>query len=614
MKYLKKILLLGLTFITVVGLSIYKPNVDSALVVGKAAFDGNNILYIASFVFIYVLYSKVVEIKNKRLKIVSLLIASIISSFEVIGKSININQSLDYITYSKMSVFLTSLSFLAYSIFFMALLVVLYEKFSKINTNMTSENTEKKWKLFSDNKKSIVFCMLIIFTCYIPYLIHEWPSILFLDSISEMYTGTYCIKSMVNHHPILHILIVSGFVNWGRAINNYNLAIGMYSIIQMLFTAFTFSYSLYYMSKKGVKRAVRIIIMLVYCFYTPFAIYSVSMLKDVPFSIMVIWFTICVSEIVLNDEFLKKKRNIVTFILISILLILFKNNGIYIFALSAFLMLVFVKKVRKVMFLCLCFIVSLYFLYKGPIFKIFNITDGPIREALSIPCQQIARTLRDNDVSDEDKEKINKFLPADRLGDLYYPLISDNVKDTLNNEAVKDNKIEFAKVWLELFVKYPKSYIEAFLAGSYGYWYPEAEFWFVWGGYNYESYEFGQNVLNIDIHKDPIYTSKIVEFLKQLTTYRQIPVFGMLFSIGFLWTTIIIVMGYIIYVKEYKKLLIYIPVIVLWLTCIASPVWCEFRYAYGIFTTAPVLLVTTLIGKNIKGERNEKNSQKNIKQ
>ena len=54
-----------------------------------------------------------------------------------------------------------------------------------------------------------------------------------------------------------------------------------------------------------------------------------------------------------------------------------------------------------------------------------------------------------------------------------------------------------------------------------------------------------------------------------------------------------------------------IPIIILWLTNLASPVWCEYRYIYGMFTTMPIFLfaVTSLL--NSEKDKSLKNGEKN---
>lgn len=57
-------------------------------------------------------------------------------------------------------------------------------------------------------------------------------------------------------------------------------------------------------------------------------------------------------------------------------------------------------------------------------------------------------------------------------------------------------------------------------------------------------------------------------------------------------------LAYAIYRKNYDYILIYIPLIILWLTTLASPVFAEYRYVYAIFTCLPIL-----IGINFKNNK-----------
>ena len=71
----------------------------------------------------------------------------------------------------------------------------------------------------------------------------------------------------------------------------------------------------------------------------------------------------------------------------------------------------------------------------------------------------------------------------------------------------------------------------------------------------------------------------------------------MFFSIGMAFWIIIISLGYRILNKDYRGILIYLPILVLWLTIVASPVFCEYRYAYPLFTALPLYLGLNFIKK-----------------
>ena len=473
-------------------------------------------------------------------------------------------------------------------IFYNILLVLFVKGLPKIKCLKNKEN-----KFFTNNKRSFFIVTILIFLFYLPYFLSKYPGIISTDSISEMSTALFFMNDMVNHHPVFHIAIISIFMNVGKVFNNYNLGIALYSIFQMICTACTFSFVLYYMAKRNVNFYIRVLCFFIIALYPPFACFSITMWKDVPFGLSMILYTICMVELAINKKFLKSIKNIIFLILSMIFVILFRNNGIYVVILSIPFMIFFIKNSRKAMTIISILVVLIYLIFKGPIFMVLNIKDGPIREALSVPLQQIARTVkkRNNELTDEEKWKINEYMPVEKIGELYYPLISDNVKDTLNNEAVKENKMDFIKLWLKLFLKYPIEYIEAFLSGSYGYWYPEAKNWVIWE-FDQDSYELSRNAINANIKKNPIINIGITEKIIHIVNYTSIPVISGFFSIGLtFFATLTMLIYVVIYKKRYKMILAYLPIMFLWLTTIASPVWCEYRYIYSLFTCAPILII-----------------------
>ena len=90
---------------------------------------------------------------------------------------------------------------------------------------------------------------------------------------------------------------------------------------------------------------------------------------------------------------------------------------------------------------------------------------------------------------------------------------------------------------------------------------------------------------------------KLISKISSLTDRRDIPMVSMCLSVGMAFWLILLSLGYEIYMNRYKNIVIYIPILVLWLTLIASPVFCEYRYAYSMFTILPLYIGTNLIEK-----------------
>ena len=568
------------------------------------SFTGNDIFMIALFALYYMLFYKVLDVKERRICVCSIILSILFAGFSVVGTSINYYLNLDAIVSSKTALFKSVLKFLAYVITYYSILILVFKQVLQCLKLKES----KRYKWFTHNKKSFFLVAVVIFIAYVPYFLAEYPGFFTADSIRELSDATYGMGKLINHHPVLHVFIISICSKIVKLFSGTETeVIALYSVLQMIATACTFSFMIYYMARKNVNVYIRIITFLLCSFYPPFAAYSITMWKDIPFALSLIFFTICLIELATNSKnFFRNKFRIVAFLISTILVILFRNNGIYVVLFTLPCMFFIIKDYRKQVVYIAVAIVAFYVIYKGPIFKLFNITDGPIKEMLSVPLQQIARTVRDNEdeLTQEEREKIYKFLPVENLGNLYNPLISDSVKENLDNNEFQNNKGEFVKLWLSLLIKHPRSYVESFFVGSFGYWYPETNNWVIVNWNDYPKLEY------LNYTKAPITNIKIVETLEKFANTRNIPVISMvLFSIGFNFWIILIITMYCIYKKKYRHMLTLIPILVLWLTNTASPVWCEYRYIYGMFTTMPLFLfvVVSLVNLNKEISNEEKN-------
>jgi hypothetical protein len=355
-----------------------------------------------------------------------------------------------------------------------------------------------------------------------------------------------------------------------------------------------------YMSKKQVSLIVKVLTLLFYMFYPINALFSVTMWKDILFAGIVPIFIMLNAELILNTEnFFNKKRNIVFYILVSILTFFTRNNGIYIVVLAMpFIAIVLRKYWKKVIPMFIVTIV-IYEILNTAIFAILNVKKGSVAEMLSIPLQQIARVEKYHreELDEETIERINKIFNCENIGDLYNPILSDPVKAELNTEYFKENKGEFISLWLELLTKYFKDYVESFISNSYGYYYPEASYWVA---------NRTMEANNLGLEQTPVIEGKLVSKVDSLIERRDIPIISMFFSIGTAFWLIVICLGYKILNKEYKYILVYLPIFILWLTIVASPVFCEYRYAYPMFTTLPLYL-----SMNFRKDRREEMLEKN---
>lgn len=216
---------------------------------------------------------------------------------------------------------------------------------------------------------------------------------------------------------------------------------------------------------------------------------------------------------------------------------------------------------------------------------------------LSIPLQQIARVKKyhKEELDNETIKQIDQFFKCDNIEEKYNPILSDPVKAELNTEYFDINKGEFIKLWIKLLREYFKDYVESFISNSYGYYYPEATHWVA---------NRTMEPNNMGISQKPLIEGKIVSKIDSLIEKRDIPIVSMFFSIGTAFWLLVIALGYKIIKKEYKHIISYLIIFILWLTIVASPVFCEYRYAYPMFTILPLFISLNFTKKELKNGEN----------
>ena len=552
--------------------------------------EGNSICLVSIFIVIYWLQKRIIKNENKRAKAFGFCLAIILAICEVIGKSIDIYDNLSGILSSKSAILKSVIVFFGYLTMFFTILTNIFLKFDEIKSQ------KGDYSFFTNNKKSFFLVWGIIFIAWLPYFLNYFPGKLTIDSVLQVYQSLFK-TPLTNHHPILHTLIIAIPMNIGSLLRNNNIGVAMYSILQMLALSATFSWAIYYMAKKNVSLKVRIVAFIFYAFYPVNGIYSITMWKDIPFAISMTIFTTILAELTINqDEFFKQKRKLAALVVSMILTMLLRNNGLYVVILTIPFMFIIAKKYYKSLLVVSIIVLAFYGIWKGPVFSILNIEEGSAREALSIPLQQFARISKyeSDRLSQEEKDMIYKYLPVENLGEKYNSHISDTVKDNFDNQAFKEDKIDLVKLYFKLAIKFPRSTIESFLCGSYGYWYPEAKHWVV-------SRENNPETENLGIYQNPIIKIELLEKFDSIIDEREIPIISMIFSVGFTFWVALIMLVYELYKKRYKYFLLYMPLIILWLTTIASPVFCEYRYVYSLFTTLPVLIGLTFREEEIDG-------------
>jgi hypothetical protein len=276
---------------------------------------------------------------------------------------------------------------------------------------------------------------------------------------------------------------------------------------------------------------------------------------------------------------------------------LFRSNGLYAYILLApFLFFIFIKKSVLPAVLSVA-VLPVAFIIKGPVYNSIGVTPPDTIESLSIPAQHIARTITDGAVlTQEEYDLLSNIVDVERIPDEYDENISDPIKnlvrETDNQEYLTEHKAEFLKLWIDLGLEHPVSYLRAQIDQTYGYWYPDVQYWL----YAEDFRGRGDGYSVKQESKIPDVFSEMLSVY--MDSYYDTPYWGLLWSIGTATWVCVFMLG-LCYIKRQKPyMIIYIPVLAVLATLmIATPVYAEFRYAYCMYTTVPLLCVVPFCGE-----------------
>lgn len=563
------------------------------------ALNGNNILTLVFFIFGFLVFKSyfLLNIDNKNKLHFTIFMAILFAGCETIGYNIDKYTKLFYPYFNLYNFIFNLLIFFKYFIIFYFFIELLLEIGIKLKNKI--DIYDKNFKYFSNNTESIFFVSGILILFWSVYYFIFFPAVVTWDSYYQIEQGLG-FRNLTDENPFLHTLFQGLIINIAsKILGSINLGISVFCLIQMIFISLIIAIALKVMAKYSVPILYRILSFLFYLLHPLIGIYSVTLWKDIWIATFLLAYCILLIDMLMDtSKFFGSKAKILYSILVVLFIMLSKGTGIIFIVLS---LIPILFKFRKDYFFKLSIIYlvpfAIFFLIRLTIMPCFNIQKGHVREPMSVPLQQIARTVKENSntISEREKIEINEILPYDKLSELYNPRLSDNVKSEFNEKVYLQNPIKYAKLWVRLGFKYPKSYVESFLSNSYGYWYPETKYYIV----SDSSY-----IKMLNFYREnnwPIYDKNIenypqensegkISLCKFINDYlRETPIASMLFSIAFYFWTELFLLILCLKNKKYYKLSPFFIIIATFIICIMSPVHAEMRYAYPAVIIFPVI-------------------------
>ncbi len=468
-----------------------------------------------------------------------------------------------------------------------------------------------------------LFIWAFIFVMWLPAFLVLFPGVLSYDMISQ--TGSALGQITNNHHPVLHTWLLRVFMNLGfNLFSSYEIGLGILSFLQMVVLSYALSRMIMLLKKKNVPILIVILTTLFMAFWFMNAVLSVTMIKDTLHAAFLILFCCHFTEMVTSpSDYAKQKRNFVFFPIVSFLMFATRNNGIYIYIFCFLALFVLkisrIKRIKKYVALIGIIVlpVILFKIYTGPIFNILGIEPGQIREALSVPIQQIQRVsvMRSGELTDEQVERIGYYIDSlewmgGSASQSYDPFNADFAKSCFYSSSYESNPIAFWKFYVKLGLQFPKEYIVAFLSNTLGFWYP---------GYYEFSYvassSYSPEMFPVPLQQKSILNSgffeKYYESLCNADFWRSTWGLRVFFVSGFAPWILLLMLVYTWHGKGFVsgKLPLFAPMVAQYGIMLLSPI-ASFRYSWPYILMLPILFIAIFDKIKIL-ERGDDENQRN---
>lgn len=438
--------------------------------------------------------------------------------------------------------------------------------------------------IFKEHPISMITFILIIIG--LPIIITFYPGPVQWDGMWQLnyYSN---VLPWSNHHPFVSTFFLGTVERIGSLILNDNFGIFLYTFPQFLFSCYIIANIIDFQNKCECSDVIKLLTFIFFALSPSWYLYAYTFMKDTYYYLIFVIFFINYIKFYFNDI---NKHQIIIFLISAILLILIRNNGIYVVSVSM-LTLLFLKKDYKKISLCFIFMFIITQLILNTLMIVCHIEPGNIRETLSVPIQQIARYTIYNDLTEEEKETIEKlFIYDENDFALYYDKDNaDPIKESLYIESKDDLKL-FMNLWINFIKKDPITCIDATLNNTYGYFYPYKEDVKESIGYFRVVYNKSINKGNFDFKMNKKFKKFRKKFEENFYKLRRSKYIRFIYNTGTYFIILVILMCYCIYKNKKHYLIITMPLLMTYAFCILSPVNAYLRYMNPIIISIPIFI------------------------
>lgn len=430
---------------------------------------------------------------------------------------------------------------------------------------------------------------LLLAACWIPAWLAFWPGLLNPDSLSQF--ESFYNEDPSAHHPLLHTALLGFCMTLGIDLHPEGYAtygVALYCGVQLALLAACVAYGCWWLRRRGAPLWARLVVTLAFALAPVYAPWAASTHKDVLFGAAVLVFCLQLADL---WRFGRKPLRCAAFALSALWMMALRNNGVYALALLLPFAVGWARRGRRLQtaaLLAACALV--YAAGNQAVITALDAQPSEKVEILSIPLQQIARTLRDHpEAAELDGDGLLEALYGEtNPADVYHPQIADPIKWATDYDALEENLPGLLALWGGMGLRYPQSYIEAFFVQNLPYYLPLSPML-----YNFDLNAQEPEWFPVEQHSYLPGLRKAYETYDQTLCFAGVPGTRLLSHPATLvW---LCMFGFVcaVYLRRRGLMTAFLFLLAIWITCLLGPV-AILRYVLGLFDAVPVLLCALL--------------------
>ena len=463
---------------------------------------------------------------------------------------------------------------------------------------------------------TVLSSAVLFFICWLPYIVSYYPGTVNYD-MCVMVRQFFGLNPMTTWHSVFTTCFFGSIIWLSRLFGTDNLGSLFYMLLQSSLLACAFGMCIRSLRQMGASRGWQLASLAFFALTPIWGYYCMMIGKDTLYTATMMLYLLKTVEISRRaPEKPVRTRELVFCGLMALCACLIRNNGLYVVAPSALFMVLalFRGRLRVRMGAALLSAVTAAALFTYALIPTLGIYDDKYSATHYVMFQQTARTLRNhpNGVTDAQKAVIDQVLDVEKIGSVYEPWIADPVRNTTRLDVATPEKQKVAlanyhKVWLEMLLKYPSDYIQAFIANNSGYYaftpYMEGITYLQQAGLRFMFQNYWEPNPG-ELHTvQPDWLQAPRAFMTALAfRWRTIPILSLLYVLP-VYTWLLIGAGLsMAHQKRWRELTVFIPALLSFGVCIVSPVNDYLRYFLPLIAMTPFLLALSGAGRGANQE------------